>query len=328
MKDILELEEGMSYQRDKAILWFIESTSCRAGTVVKLNRKDLKPTAELLKMVREEAMGQTTRTVEEDAEIAKDVPYYIVIESDRLKGAGRGKYRGLKQVCFLHSYSVKKLKNYDEELKRRGIAVTPDSPLFVALDSNAYNHKGDRLAQAQSIFWGTSMMVWGGQEGKGFSAHDLRDVLQGALENANIHSNIASPMLAHKVKGIDKHYSNHDVEEFLLAYRSALSWLLPHTIEQTNARVINDQKRITQLENDLASMQKQYSTLFGETKPLIEHIDEITVLIDKLREEEYIEDQTKSQEKEAEELSRLTDEANKNQKPIDGRKIRAGKKTS
>ncbi len=88
-------------------------------------------------------------------------------------------------------------------------------------------------------------------------------------------------MLAHKVKGVDKHYSNHDIEEFLLAFRKALPWLLPHTIEQTNAQIIDEQKRIAQLENDLASMQKQYSALFARTKPLIDRIDEIADFLDK-----------------------------------------------
>ncbi len=74
MKDILEMEEAMTYQRDKAILWFIESTSCRAGTITKLYRKDLKATSELLKTARDEALGQITIAADEDIQIAKDVP--------------------------------------------------------------------------------------------------------------------------------------------------------------------------------------------------------------------------------------------------------------
>ena len=74
MKDILEMEEAMTYQRDKAILWFIESTSCRAGTITKLYRKDLKATSELLKTARDEALGQITKAADEDIQIAKDVP--------------------------------------------------------------------------------------------------------------------------------------------------------------------------------------------------------------------------------------------------------------
>ncbi len=307
MKDILEMEEAMTYQRDKSMLWFIESTSCRAGTVIKLNRKDLKPTSELLKAVREELMGQITRSVEEDAAIAKDVPYYMVIESERLKGAGRGKYRGIKQVCFLHSHAAKKLKIYDEELKRRDIEITPDSPIFVAFESNQHNRKGDRLTQIQSIFWGASMVAWGGEEGKGFSAHDLRDVLQGALENANIHTNIASPMLAHKVKGVDKHYSNHEIEEFLLAFRKALPWLLPHTIEQTNARLIDEQNRIAELERELSEIRE----LYNQAKPLIEQIDDISEFLDKRREEKWAADEARRQEQDEEERDRSQKTAKK-----------------
>jgi len=51
MLDIVELDEAMSYQRDKAILWFLESAPFRAGTVRKLFWRDLKSTAELLRVL-------------------------------------------------------------------------------------------------------------------------------------------------------------------------------------------------------------------------------------------------------------------------------------
>ncbi len=57
----------------------------------------------------------------------------MVIEAERLKGGGKGKYRGTKQICFVHSLAAKKLKRYDEELKKRGIEIAPESPIFVAL---------------------------------------------------------------------------------------------------------------------------------------------------------------------------------------------------
>ncbi len=44
MDDILELENAMTNQRDKAIIWFFASTSVRIGTLTKLRWNDLKPT--------------------------------------------------------------------------------------------------------------------------------------------------------------------------------------------------------------------------------------------------------------------------------------------
>ena len=60
-----------------------------------------------------------------------------------------------------------------------------------------------------------SLGAWHNLEQKRFSAQDFKDILQSALENANVHPNIAAPMLGHKVKGVDKHYSNHDLSEFV-----------------------------------------------------------------------------------------------------------------
>ena len=51
----------------------MKSAPFRNGKLTKLFWKDLKETAELLKQVREEAKGQITRTIEEDAQLAKDV---------------------------------------------------------------------------------------------------------------------------------------------------------------------------------------------------------------------------------------------------------------
>ena len=42
MQDILELEGTMTYLRDKAILWFLESAPFRKATLTKLQWKDLK----------------------------------------------------------------------------------------------------------------------------------------------------------------------------------------------------------------------------------------------------------------------------------------------
>ena len=96
MDDILELENAMTNQRDKAIIWFFASTSVKIGTLIKLRWNDLKPTND------------------------KEVPFYIEIESLRLKGHGACKYEGLKQITFIHKLAVDKLENYKAEAKRKG----------------------------------------------------------------------------------------------------------------------------------------------------------------------------------------------------------------
>ena len=70
-----------------------------------------------------------------------------------------------------------------------------------------------------------SLIAWHDLDKKRFSPQDMRDMLQGALENAKVNPNIISPLLGHKVKGVDKHYSNHEIDEFLQAYvRRFLGW--------------------------------------------------------------------------------------------------------
>ena len=55
MQDIIELDEAMTYLRDRAILWFLESAPFRRATLTKLLWKDLKSTEAMLKGLREEA---------------------------------------------------------------------------------------------------------------------------------------------------------------------------------------------------------------------------------------------------------------------------------
>ena len=229
LQDILELEGTMTYHRDKAILWFLESAPFRKETLTKLLWQDLKPTSEILKQVREEAKGQSTRTIEEDAEIAQKIPYYFVIESARLKGGGKGRYKGVKQVGFIHAFAVKKLEEYKLELKERKLTISDHSNIFVTY------HRGKGSKMEIVNFDEASLIAWQDLDKKRFSPQDMRDVLQGALENAKINPNIISPLLGHKVKGVDKHYSNHEIDEFLQAYVSALPWLVPQTIEDVKA---------------------------------------------------------------------------------------------
>jgi hypothetical protein len=255
MQDILDMEQAMTSQRDRAVLWFVESAPFRQGTVTKLVRRDLKSTDELLKAIRAESKGQISRTSQEDEDLAKKIPYYLVIESARLKGAGKGKYRGVKQIGFVHAYAAEKLEKYTQEMKQRGIEVTDNSSLFVAFGNNRFNKgKGDKLQSLTQIFYDASMMAWNDIEKKKFSAQDFRDVLQGALENANVHQNVAAPLMGHKIAGIDKHYSSHDLEEFLLAFSHALPWLVPQTIEglkaETQTKLAEDEKRIVTMEYD------------------------------------------------------------------------------
>jgi integrase len=193
MQDIQDLENAMTCQRDKALLWFFASTAIRIGTVIKLKWKDLQPTQD------------------------KEIPYQLVIESARLKGQGKGKYAGVRQISFIHSLAKEKLEEYKIEAERKGYKLTDESPILIA-----YNKGGRNLPLMDSainnLFSDASLVAWHDLEAKRFSPHDFRDFLQSKLESAGINANMISPILAHKVKGIDKHYSSHDIDELRKKY--------------------------------------------------------------------------------------------------------------
>ncbi len=265
LQDIVDMDEAMSYQRDKAILWFLESTPVRKETFTNLYWRDLQSTAELLKQVREESQGQLTRTVEEDARLAKLVPYYLVLGAERLKGGGKGKYKGIKHIGFIHYYSAEKLESYKLEMQKYGLEAKPDSPIFVAYNNNRFNlGKGDRLRYLSSIFLDACEIAWN-NENKRFSPQDMRDLLQGALEKVEVNTNFIRPLISHKVSGVDKHYSNHDIDEFLQVFVKALPLLVPQTVEEVKAetqkKLAEEQKRIINLEYENTNLKANVNTL-------------------------------------------------------------------
>ena len=74
-------------------------------------------------------------------------------------------------------------------------------------------------------------------------------------------------MLGHKVKGVDKHYSNHEIDEFLRAYLDALPWLIPQTVEQVKAET---EKKLEADEIQINDIKYQNNTLKREVNGLQE----------------------------------------------------------
>jgi hypothetical protein len=109
-QDILELESGFTYARDKFLCWFIASSPFRLSTLTQLRWRDLKSTND------------------------KEVPFYLLIEAERLKGSGKGKYKGLKQVGFLHGLAVEKLENYKKELERKAMRMPTIETMVICLN--------------------------------------------------------------------------------------------------------------------------------------------------------------------------------------------------
>ena len=229
-EDLLQLENNMTTARDKFLVWFVASSPARLDTLTKIRFGDLKPTND------------------------KIVPYSFVIESARLKGAGRNKYKGLKHIGFLHQLANQKFEAYKIELQHKGIKFDEKSPLFiayrkekriVAFGSNGIEHQFDRA----------SLKAWHDLEKKRFSPHDIRDFVQSALENAGINSSMIAPFLGHKVKGIDASYSQHNIDDLMQKFKQALPFLLPQTVEKVKSELeetqteLNDTKKLFEMQN-------------------------------------------------------------------------------
>ena len=242
IEDIQALDANMTNARDKALVWFFPSTAVRIETLTKLTKSDLKPT--------------------NDAE----VPYYLEIEAKRLKGAGIGKYKGLKQITFVHKLAAERLENYFAEAERKGYHLTENSPLFIAYKGH-FSKEEKKLAvkpkrirgitqgAINQIYDNASLSAWKDLEIKRFSPHDFRDFTQSQLENANVNANIIAPIMAHKPKNaVDSHYSSHLAIELLPKYKQALNYLLPVSVEKVKSELDTTKQELT-------ATQKKYENL-------------------------------------------------------------------
>lgn len=258
IEDIQALDANMTTARDKALVWFFPSTAVRVETLTKLTKGDLKPT--------------------NDAE----VPYYLEIEAKRLKGAGIGKYKGIKQVTFIHKLAWQKLQDYFAEAKRKGYNLTDNSPLFIAYKGH-FSKEEKKLAvkpkrirvmtqgAINQVYDNASLSAWKDLEVKRFSPHDFRDFIQSQLENANVNANIIAPIMAHKPKNaVDSHYSSHMWQELFPKYKQALPYLLPVSVEKLKTETEEIKAKYEKLEDSFVEQlaEKQKETMQAVLKML------------------------------------------------------------
>jgi hypothetical protein len=178
----------------------------------------------------------------------KEVPYWLSIESARLKGGGKGKYKGTKHIGFLHYYAVQKLEDYKKELKEREIQYNEDSPLFMCYYQNAYGSKvGSSLKQFNSILTAASIVAFGDDVSKHFSPHDFRDIISTIVAKPQIkaNSNLAKPLTSHKPSGTEAIYENHPDSDYLELFKMCLPYLIPETTGELKAE-LNHQKAETE----------------------------------------------------------------------------------
>jgi hypothetical protein len=265
LEDIQAMERGFITKRDKALLYFIESTSVRIGTLEKLLWKDLIKTEDFLAEQRKAQNKETPEEKEKDKKLSEAVPFMLELSASILKGAGIGKYKNLKQITFVHSYASKLLEDYKEEATIKGYNITPETSLFISYyQADKENPIGISNKGINQLFDASSLRAWGDLEKKRFSPHDLRSFMQSALESAKVHSSICAPIMGHVVAGVDKFYSSHGKKELLENYASALPFILPKTVPELETEL-----RTT--ESKFNSQQSQIEELKGLVTQLLNH---------------------------------------------------------
>jgi hypothetical protein len=258
VEDCSKLEEAMKTERDKFLVWFLESCPVRKGTLRQLKFGDLKPLND------------------------KDVPYWFRVEAKRLKGQGKGKYKKALHVGFLHYYAVQKLEAYKQELTEKGIEFNKDTPLFVSYKTTKVgSKKGDKLTNIFAIFVDASDKAFKGE--KRFSPHDLRDVISTVLrDKVKITSNLTKPLTSHVPTGIEATYECSDAEDtpnddLLKVFKACLPYLVPETVPELkvelNGQKIENQetkRELKELEKKLDENTKQLQEVREDRKAIVE----------------------------------------------------------
>lgn len=250
VEDCLRLEEAMSTDRDKFLIWFLESCPVRKGTVIKLKFGDLKPLDD------------------------KDVPFWLRVDAKRLKGSGKGKYRKAKHIGFLHYYANQKFEAYKQELKQKGIEYNDNTPLFVSYKTTPHGTKGEGMTNLFACFVDASDKAFKGE--KRFSPHDFRDVLSTVLMNPKVkaNTNLTKPLTSHSPIGIESTYENPDDSEdkpnsdLLAVFKSCIPFLVPETVPELKIELNEQKALLNNAETKFKTQQEQINFLTEGLKRL------------------------------------------------------------
>jgi len=193
LEDVETMANYTRTKRDKALIWCQASCPLREGTLEKLIWGDLRETGD------------------------SQVPIMIVVKADRLKGSGRGRYKGTFHIGFWHAHAWKLFQDYRKEALRKlrkkypDFEITSKTSLWLSYVNGNGTVKGLGKFGISEIFEKASFSAWG--EEKKFRPHDYRDFLDNALRKSGILKIDRDPMLSHKMKGVEKHYQTNDPED-------------------------------------------------------------------------------------------------------------------
>jgi hypothetical protein len=222
--DLRKLWSWASNPRDKALITFVNSTAIAKET---------------LTLVKWKHLEENWQNVE--------LPC-INLPSELLKGHGRGRYKGVRQITFLTPEAKRDLINYKEWIEQRmGRKMTPEDNIWRDVNSP---HEPITHSNLGWIIWDLS-----NRTNVAFSWHDARRYVETALEEIRIHPNWARKIRGRKVRGEESPYSQPAIEQLREKYREAVP-LLEFTSEKPTVtkEMIREELMKVQMEEQLKAV--------------------------------------------------------------------------
>ena len=163
---------------------------------------------------------------------SKDLPTPMIdIGPELLKGHGKGKYKGVRQITFLTPEAKRELVNYKDWIEDKlGRKLTPQDHVWLTTCKPYEPLSYDVLAQVTIALSDRAKVP--------FSLHDGRRWINTALEQIGISSNWARKIRGRKVKGEEAPYSQPQIEQLRAKFREAVPLL-----EFTSETGIDDKAR-------------------------------------------------------------------------------------
>ena len=237
-----KLRDNTYNLRDRALITFVCSTAIAKETLGSICWKHLE--------TKEEKDG--TITTWENI----DLPC-INLPPEILKGHGKGKYRGVRQITFLTPEAKRDLIAYKEWLEQKmGRKVTADDHIWLETMRPYRPVSYDALGFA---VWQLSKRC-----GVPFSLHDGRRWVTTALEQIAISQNWARKIRGRKLRGEEAPYSQPAINQLREKFREALS-LLEFTTE-TPTIPKDVQEKLTALEAEQMELKRRYGLVREKKK--------------------------------------------------------------
>ena len=183
---------------------------------------------------------------------SKDLPM-IDIGPELLKGHGKGKYKGVRQITFLTPEAKRELVNYKQWIEDKvGRKLTAQDHVWLMTCKPYEPLSYDVLAQVTIALRDRAKVP--------FSLHDGRRWINTALEQIGISSNWARKIRGRKVKGEEAPYSQPAIEQLRAKFREAVP-LLEFTTEASSSM----DERVKDLEKFRASLTPEQKEIAQRT---------------------------------------------------------------